>query len=277
MSPHSLSSAYAEGSRLAKEEFHKTAFLGSVFNTGKFLLGMGNLGAKGSGLARISAHHVGMPLGFGIFGAMGSDEGKKTEGFIKGLAGGLAFNAGMHYGGILGKKVLAPGFGGKNYSGVLKRLGYGEGAAESMAAASRLNKPLHGSIERRLGAGTAHAKHIDKLRGAYQDASAKLDFSGNEGLASTSKKLKSLFTNKTLTPEQQKELQNLYSEFSKQLYSAGKATGTAGQQRALTGLRFAKGLGTVVGGMGAGMMASHAAENAFTTHPASPFDARGGH
>ena len=57
--------AYALGKAMAQEDFEKQAFLGGVFNAGKFLLGMGNLGAKGSGLARVSAHHVGMPLGFG--------------------------------------------------------------------------------------------------------------------------------------------------------------------------------------------------------------------
>ena len=45
----------------------------------------------------------------------------------------------------------------------------------------------------------------------------------------------------------------------------------------LKGTRFAKGLGTLAGGMGLGMYASHGVENAMDTTPASYFDARGGH
>jgi hypothetical protein len=276
MSSSNLAQAFMVGSNLAREEFVKTAFLGSILSGGKFLLGMGNLGAKGSGLARISAHHVGMPLGFGALGALSADEGHKTEGFIKGLAGGLAFNAGMHYGGILGKKVFAPGFRGANYSKYTKGMGFSDEASEVMAASSRLNKPLH-AVSRRLSAGTAGDSHINKLRQAFGDSTSRLDFSNNPVLAEKAKKLEELFSQGALGPAQQAELQGLYTDFAKQLYQSGYATGTAGQRAALKGLRFSKGLGTVAGGMGAGMALSHSAESMFDTQPASPFDARGGH
>ena len=53
--PSDIIKAYHIGKEAAEAEYmHKEAFLGSVASAGKFLLGMGNLGQKGSTLARIS-------------------------------------------------------------------------------------------------------------------------------------------------------------------------------------------------------------------------------
>ena len=79
-----LERAYAIGSELAIADYQeKVAFLGAIGSAGKFLLGMGHLGAKGSTAARLSAHHVGMPLGFGLLGAATAEEGKGMEGMTQ--------------------------------------------------------------------------------------------------------------------------------------------------------------------------------------------------
>lgn len=276
MKPGDLEHAYKLGSELARQHFEKTAFLGGVLQGGKFLLGMGNLGAKGSGLARISAHHVGMPVGFGVMGAMGAEEGQKTEAFMKGLAGGLAFNAGMFLGAPLGKRLLAPGFSGKGSQRIMRRLGFTEDAVSHMGASQTLNKKIHGSLERKLDAGVASKGQLKSLGSEFRGATEGLELT--EDLAAQRKKLMDMFENPgALTGDQQAELKKLYSQFSSGLYKGGYGTGSSGARAGLKGIRFAKGLGTMAGGMGLGMYASHGVENAMTTHPASVFDARGGH
>jgi len=267
--------AYALGKAIALEDFEKKAFLGNVFNAGKFLLGMGNLGARGSGLARVSAHHIGMPLGFGAMGAMSAEEGERGSGFLKGLAGGLAFNAAMPIGGFLGKKLLAPGFGGKYTQGMVKGMGFSDDAASTIAKSQALNKPLHGSLSRRLSAGTADPKHLKKLKESWTQQNKGLNLTGD--LATQQTSINNLLTASTLTPTQQAELAKQLSGFTKGLYQSGYQTGGRGARAMLKGTRFAKGLGTMAGGMGLGMYASHGVEGAMNNQPASYFDARGGH
>ena len=267
--------AYAIGKAMALEDFEKQAFLGGIFNAGKFLLGMGNLGAKGSGLARISAHHVGMPLGFGAMGAMSAEEGERGTGFLKGLAGGLAFNAAMPLGGFIGKKLLAPGFGGKSTKGIVRGMGFGDDAAARISASQGINKPLHGSISRRLSAGTADPKHLDKLREAWTAQNKGLNLTGD--LQTQQQAISNLLSSGALNPAQQAELAKQLGAFTKGLYRSGYQTGGRGARAMLKGTRFAKGLGTMAGGMGLGMYASHGVEGALDTTPASYFDARGGH
>ncbi len=267
--------AYVLGSIKAYQEFEKTALLNTAFNAGKFLLGMGHLGAKGSNLARLSAHHVGMPLGFGIMGAMASEEGEKGKGFLKGLAGGLAFNAAMPLGGWLGKRLLAPGFGGKASRGMIRGMGFTDDAAARISASQGINKPLHGSFLRRLGAGTARAKDLTKMRKAWNAQNEGLKLTGT--LKAQQESIGNLLKAGVLSPQQQAELAKQLSTFSKGLYQSGYQTGSLGSRAFLKGTRFAKGLGTFGGGMGLGAYATHATENAMDTTPASYFDARGGH
>ena len=267
--------AYAIGKAMAQEDFEKQAFLGSVFNAGKFLLGMGNLGAKGSRLAGISAHHVGMPLGFGAMGAMSAEEGERGSGFLKGLAGGLAFNAAMPLGGWLGKRLLAPGFGGKSTQGLVRGMGFSDDAAAHITASQAINKPLHGSLNRRLSAGTADPKHLKKLKEAWTAQNKGLNLTGD--LQAQQQAISSLLSSGALNPTQQVELAKQLGAFTKGLYRSGYQTGSRGARAMLKGTRFAKGLGTMGGGLGLGMYMSHGVEGAMDTTPASYFDARGGH
>ncbi len=273
-----LKRAYYIGRELALSDHQeKVAFLGSIGQAGKFLLGMGNLGAKGSTAARISAHHVGMPLGFGLLGAATAEEGQGMEGFAKGLAGGLAFNAAMPLGGFIGKKLLAPGFGGKNTLGLMKRMGFADDAAKQMSASQALNKPIHGSLGRRLDAGTASAGQLRDLRSNFLTTTRGINRNLSPELKAQAKQLRELLRNKNLTGAQQAELKKLYSQFTSGLYKGGYNTGSTGAKAMLKGTRFAKGLGTMAGGMGLGMAASHQVEGMMDTHPASVFDSRGGH
>jgi len=280
-SPQELKHAYDIGRQLALSDYQeKVAFLGAVGQAGKWLLGMGNLGAKGSTLARLSAHHVGMPLGFGLLGAATAEEGQGMEGFAKGLAGGLVFNAAMPIGGFLGKKLLAPGFGGKNTLGLMKRMGFGENAAKEMAASQTLNKPLHagtGSLGRKLEAGTASSGQLRDLRTTFLTTTRDIHRNLNPELKAQFNQIRQLLRNKNLTGAQQAELKKLYSQFTSELYKGGYSTGSGAARAMLKGTRFAKGLGTMAGGMGLGMAASHQVEGMMDTHPASVFDARGGH
>ncbi len=267
--------AYILGKARAYQDFEKTAFLSTAFNAGKFLLGMGHLGAKGSNLARLSAHHVGMPLGFGVMGALGAEEGEKGRGFLKGLAGGLAFNAAMPLGGWIGKRLLAPGFGGKYSKGLVRGMGFSDDAAARISASQGINRPLHGSMQRRLGAGTARTKDITKMRDAWNAQNQGLNLSGT--LKAQQESIASLLKAGVLSPQQQAELAKQLGAFSKGLYQSGLQTGGMGSRAFLKGTRFAKGLGTLGGGMGLGMYASHGVEGSMDTTPASYFDARGGH
>lgn len=272
-----LMRAYEIGKSVAESEhLEKIAFLGGVASTGKFLLGMGNLGAKGSRLARISSHHVGMPLGFGALGAATAEEGERAEGFAKGLVGGLVFNAAMPLGGHIGKKLFAPGFGGKNSFGIMKRIGFGDDAARNMSSSQALNKKVHGSLGRKLDAGTASTKQVTSLGDDFTTQTSGLNLT--EDLAKQQQKLQAMFDDAAnLTGAQQAELKKLYSQFTSGLYKGGYTTGSKGQRAMLKGLRFSKGLGTMAGGMGLGMAASHQVEGMMDSHPASVFDSRGGH
>lgn len=275
-SPKELKHAYDIGRQLALSDHQeKVAILGGIGQAGKWLLGMGNLGAKGSRAAGLSAHHVGMPVGFGLLGAATAEDGQGMEGFAKGLAGGLVFNAAMPIGGFLGKKLLAPGFGGKNTLGIMRRMGFADDAAKQMSASQTLNKPIHGSLGRRLDAGTASTKQVGKLGDDFATNTANLPLT--EELAGQQAKLKSMFSQGNLTGPQQAELKKLYSQFTSALYKGGYSTGSGTARGMLKGTRFAKGLGTMAGGMGLGMAASHQVEGMMNTHPASVFDARGGH
>jgi hypothetical protein len=278
--PEELKRAYDIGRQLALSDHQeKVAFLGGIGQAGKWLLGMGHLGAKGSTAAKyLSAHHVGMPVGFGLLGAATAEEGQGMEGFAKGLVGGLVFNAAMPIGGFLGKKLLAPGFGGKNTLGLMRRMGFADDAAKQMSASQALNKPLHsgtGSLSRQLEAGTASAKQVGKLGDDFATNTANLNLTGE--LAEQQAKLKAMFSQGNLTGAQQAELKKLYSQFTSALYKGGYNTGSGTARAMLKGTRFAKGLGTMAGGMGLGMAASHQVEGMMDTHPASVFDARGGH
>lgn len=277
--------AYKLGANLAHVHMEKTAFLGAAWNAGKFLAGMGNLGAKGSRLAGISAHHIGMPLGFGVMNAAMAEEGQKTEAFIKGLAGGAAFNYAMPLGGFIGKRLLAPAFKGKGALKVMKSIGFGDDAVKFMGASRNLNQPMHGTfraLDRRLGAGTASKGDI---KGMFDRIFTNTrSVGGTKALGEDARKtfqqlsdMRKLFRKGQLTPEQQSQLQGLYSTFSKQLKSQGMGMGTRGQQMALKGIGAGKFIGSMGGGMFLGMKADHAIQDAMSTHPASVFDATGGH
>lgn len=280
----SVQDAYALGVQLATHtHLEKTAFLGGIAQAGKFLVGMGNLGAKGSRLARISPHHVGMPLGMGIVGAVTADEGQRMEGLAKGLAGGLVFNAAMPLGASIGKRILAPGFSGKGSARVMKGIGFSDDAVKNMTASQRLNKPLHDSplrpfkrsIERSLGAGTASRSQIKTLGKNFSNNTQGLNLS--DDMLLQQQKLQQMFNRGSLSPQQQADLKKMYSEFTSGLYQSGYTTGTSGQRAALKGIRIAKGTGIMAGGMGLGMTLAHPVESALDSHPASVFDAAGRH
>jgi hypothetical protein len=281
-SPQELKHAYDIGRQLALSDHQeKVAFLGGIGQAGKWLLGMGHLGAKGSTSAKyLSAHHIGMPIGFGLLGAATAEEGQGMEGFAKGLAGGLVFNAAMPIGGFLGKRLLAPGFGGKNTAGLMKGMGFTDDAAKQMSASQTLNKPLHtgtGSLSRQLEAGTASAGQLRDLRSNFLTTTRGINRKLSPELKAQAKQLRELLKNKNLSGAQQAELKKLYSQFASELYKGGYSTGSGAARAMLKGTRFAKGLGTMAGGMGLGMVASHQVESMMDTHPASVFDARGGH
>ena len=267
--------AYSAGRDLAVRDFEKQAFLGGLLQGGKFLMGMGHLGRAGTLSSRISAHHIGMPVGMGIMGAMGAEEGHRAEGFMKGLAGGLVFNAAMPLGGFIGKRLLAPGFRGSKTLGAIKNMGFSAPAAKRISASQTINRQLH-PLARRLSAGNMDAKHFKRLNTALTDAGPGLGTLPAE-LKSQHTKIQSLLSKGTnLTPAQQKALNSEIETFTKGLYDSGLQTGTLGQKTRLRGVRFAKGLGSAVGGMGLGAMLSHRAEAAMSPG-SSFFDAKGGH
>jgi len=73
--------------------------------TGRFLLGMPKAGA--GRMSRFGHHWIGMPTGFGLLNvAMAPEEAHKGKAFLKGFAGGLAFNAAMPLGSALGKGLF---------------------------------------------------------------------------------------------------------------------------------------------------------------------------
>ena len=267
--------AYNIGKRVADEEMSKVAFLGAITSGAKFLTGMGHLGAKGSTLAKLtSPHNVGVPLSFGVLGAVTADEGHKTEGFLKGLAGGVAWNVASPFGSTLGRRLLAPAFKGNNTMGVMRGIGFDNRASQLMSTSQRLNKPWHGAVERRLSRGVAGKSEIAKVKQVFSGLD---DLPMSPELAAQKKKIEQLLNMGSLGPQQQVELHKLYSQFTSSLYQQGFKSGTGGQRAMLKGLRFSKGLGGAVGGMAAGMGAGHMVEGALDAAPASAFDATGGH
>ena len=280
-----LLGAYRIGASLAKEHMQKTAFLGAAWSGAKFLAGAGNLGAKGSMLARISPHHIGMPLGFGAFSAATAEEGHKSEAFVKGLLGGAAFNYAMPLGGFIGKRLLAPAYKGEGALKVMKSIGFGDDAIAFMGASRNLNQPMHGvfrDLGRRLGSGTASKSDLlDMFRRLHRNTKSVggVNALGEDARATYGQiqNLRTLFRQGKLTPEQQSQLQGLYTTFSKQLKAQGMGMGTRGQRMKLKGIGAGKFIGSAGGGMYLGMQADHAVQNAMGTHPASVFDATGGH
>ena len=273
-----IQDAYLAGKELALNSYlEKNAFLGGVLQAGKFLAGFGHLGAKGSRLAGISAHHIGQPLGFGIVGAATADEGERAQGFAKGVMGGIAFNLGMRYGAPLGQRLLAPGFRGKNTFGIMKGMGFSDDAARQMAASQALNKPVHlgTSLGRKLTAGRASRAQLSDLGKHFSKNTANLNLT--DDLLKQQQQLKKMFNQGYLSGPQQAELQKLYSEFTSNLYKGGYSTGTLGQRSRLKGVRLLKGVGTVGGGMLAGSLLEGPIGSAMDAQPASVFDARGEH
>ena len=277
-----LQEAYLIGKKLAHSNFEKTAFLGSIYRGGKFLLGMGHLGKAGTGLSRISGHHVGMPLGFGLMGAATAEEGEKSKAFVKGLAGGLAFNALMPVGASIGKRIFAPGFSGKGSLKMMRRIGFDKTPSKLMAQSQGINRALRsrhglfgrrGVIERAMETGN-FSKSTDLFK-ALNNINKK---NMPPEMRAQLRRLKRIASGKTtIDPSKQKEVLNEFRDFSKKLYQTGFTQGTKAQQRALKGLRFSKGMGIAAGGMGLGMVGSHALENTMDTTPASYFNSTGGH
>jgi len=159
-------------------------------------------------------------------------------------------------------------------------MGFTDDAAKQMSASQALNKPLHagtGSLSRQLEAGTASASKLHDLRTNFLTTIRGINRNLSPELKAQSKQIRNLLKNKNLTGPQQAELKKLYSQFTSELYKGGYSTGSGAARAMLKGTRFAKGLGTMAGGMGLGMAASHQVEGMMDTHPASVFDARGGH
>lgn len=257
MNEDTLRRAYALGATLANEGFEKRAFLGAVLRGGKFLLGMGHLGNAGGLASRISAHHVGMPLGFGIMNALSAEEGHRAEAFGAGVLGGLAFNGGMSLGGTLGKRLFAPlGQGTKG----LARMGFNPSQTSYIEASRRANKALHG-IERKMQAGNYSAKdavgHIEK---ALLDTGTTLN-------ADLAKQLAQLRANAaTVGPEGLAKFQTELSGFTGALRDTALNNASAHARNMYKGTRHAKMIGGIVGGMGLGMTADHLVQNSISPH-----------
>jgi hypothetical protein len=82
----------------AARTWQRTSTVGKMTQLPSWLLGMG---------PRHGAHWVGMPLGFGLLGTAFAAPGEhKGKAFLKGVAGGLAFNALMPIGGLVGKGLF---------------------------------------------------------------------------------------------------------------------------------------------------------------------------
>ena len=282
MEHSNIEEAYNIGKNLALSEFEKTAFLGSLFRGGKFLMGMGHIGKAGTGLSRVSGHHIGMPLGFGLMGAATAEEGEKSQAFVKGLAGGLAFNALMPLGATLGKRVFAPGFSGKGSLDMMRRIGFGKTPSKLMSQSQGINRALRsrqgflgrrGVLERSMESGNfSGSKQLFKSLNSINKRNMSPEM--RKQLAN----LKRISSGKLkIDPTKQKEVLTQFKDFSKKLYQTGYTQGTTAQQRALKGLRFSKGMGIAAGGMGLGMVGSHALENTMNSSPASYFNSTGGH
>ena len=265
--------AYKVGKLLAHNDFEKQAFVAPLGKALKFLFMGGHLGKPGSFLSKLSPHHVGTPLGFGAFSAATADEGERGSAFVKGLAGGAAFGAiGMPIGRALGARLFAPGFRGANTKGMIKSLGFSDEAASNISASQQLNKLLHGSTQRRLSSGNLSNAQRKKLHKAWKDIPTG---TLPEELAAQHAKLTSQLGT-TLKPINQKELGGQLSAFTKSLNQLGYQSAPAGAKAKLKGIRFAKGVGAIGGGMGLGITADHKAQELFNTTPASVFDSSKG-
>jgi len=85
--------------------FTTTTNLGRGLKRSGWLLGMG--AKQGSKFSKFHHHWIGMPTGFGLINmALAPEEAHKGKAFLKGFAGGLAFNAAMPLGGALGKGLF---------------------------------------------------------------------------------------------------------------------------------------------------------------------------
>lgn len=283
-STDSLLKAYYIGASLADQQhLEKTAFIQPLMKGVKFLFTGGHLGKPGSLLSKISPHHIGMPLGFGAFGAATAEEGDAASAFGRGVLGGLVFNAAMPLGGKLGGKLLAPGLkgtgAGSRASGLMRRLGFGGDAVKQMQASRFINKNLHSNTglftntQRALSAGNYKAKNIGKTLGKLNAKSLGLGDDAAKELA----RLKGVFGNTRIAATEQAKALSDLQNFSKSLYQTGYATGTTGAKAALKATRFAKGVGMAGGGMGLGMALSHPIESGLNTKQPSYFNTYGGH
>jgi len=254
---------YKVGSAMAQAEFEKQAFLGGMLTGAKFLLGMGHLGRAGGLASRISAHHVGMPLGFGAMGALTAEDGKRMEGFGAGVLGGLAFNAGMPLGSMIGKKLLSPfGTGAKS----LARMGFGPDSARLIQASRGANKQL-ASVQRRMSAGNySPTDALNVLKSNMSNYGVNVKNLSPELRRQYADLLK---MRGTLAPGQYGSYHSQLTNFANQMATAGVSMGSSTAQGLYSGARKAKWLGSAIGGMGMGMGASHLVEDAVKSPPSS--------
>ena len=273
--------AYQLGTKLAAlQDQEKVAFINPLMKGVKFMFTGGHLGKPGSLISKLSPHHIGAPLGFGVFEAAMAEEGDKVDAFGRGVVSGLAFNALMPLGGRIGRKLLAPGLkgtgAGSSASNLMGRLGFGGEATAQMQASRAINKQLHSGLfsntQRALTSGNYRGGNVGKALGKLDAKALGL----TDEMATELKRLKTLFSGtRVAATEQAKALQSLQN-FSKNLYTSGFSTGSSGARAALKSTRFAKGLGQAVGGMGLGMALSHPITDSMKHKPASYFN-QGGH
>lgn len=273
MNEDTLRRAYALGATLANEGFEKRAFLGAVLRGGKFLLGMGHLGNAGGLASRISAHHIGMPLGFGAVNAATAEEGHRAEAFGVGVLGGLAFNAGMGLGGRIGKRMFAPM--GRGTSG-LARMGFTASESSYLQASRDINKYLH-TIQRKMSSGNYDPqkalKEVNRILTKH-----KVDLGADTPLANSLKQLTD--QSKNLTPDAFGQFHSSLSGLSGGLKDFGLSTASSAAKGRYTGVRLAKNIGGLAGGVGMGMYADSTLHDYLSHPPASiysPDYGKGGH
>jgi hypothetical protein len=270
-----IEQGYKLGCDLAAEEFVKTAFLGSVLTGGKFLLGMGHLGRAGSLASKISPHHIGMPLGFGVLGSATAEEGKRMEGFAGGFVGGLGFNAGMAGGAAIGKKIFSPLSRGTKG---LKRMGFDETSSNMIQASRDANKYLN-KINRKMTSGNFSGQEafnqVATNLNKYKIDPATLP----KELADQYKALSEAAGK--VTPEGLSAFNTQLTNFTKGLAEQGIGMGSATAQGVYRGSRMAKNVGGIVGGTALGMAADHAVRAPIESHSASiyspNYNRSGGH
>ena len=281
MDSNDITKAYEAGKQLAYEGREKSAFLSSVLKGGKFLFTGGHLGKPGSLISKLSPHHIGAPLGGGALGAYFAEDGEKSKGFIKGFAGGLLFNAAMPLGSSIGKRILAPGFSGAGSAKIMKGIGFSDEATAAMKSSQNINKALNtrqgvfrGVTERALSSGNfkGSTKLTQSIDDILKNQSKMLPDAVKTKLTNLQSQLSA-----GLSPTNQKKFLEELQDVSSTLYRTGYATGTKGQQFALKGTRFAKGVGMMGGGMGLGMALTGPMERSLDSTPSSYFNSTGGH